>query len=202
MLVGEQRISKGTVYPKIKIRAAKGLSGIYNSSFDYYRFNIELTQSFPILAAGRFNWSLTAGQTIGDVPLFLQQMANATGKAWNISVKNSFETMNPGEFYNSKQVGLFTRMDFTSIKTKAKWNEPQICLHHAIGYGEMPEKKYHSTDFRSMDKGYYEGGLILNGVITSGVTSLGIGGFYRYGYYSNSDWKKNIVPKISIAFNL
>lgn len=202
MMIGDQRISKGTIYPKIRLRAAKGISGIYDAAFDYYRFNADISQSFPIFATGTFSWNLSAGQTIGDVPLFLLQMGNGTGRAWNLSVKNSFETMIPGEFYHTKQVGLFTRMDFTKFKTKAKWNEPQIALHHAIGYGEMSNKDWHSTDFRSMDKGFFEGGLIVNDVLVSGFTGIGIGGFYRYGYYADSDWKKNIYPKICVTFGL
>lgn len=202
MMVGDQRISKGTNYPKIKVRVAKGISGIYDAAFDYYRFNADISQSFPIFAAGTFSWNLNAGQTIGDVPLFLLQMGNGTGRPWNLSVKNSFETMIPGEFYHTKQVGLFTRMDFTKFKTKAKWNEPQFALHHAIGYGEMPNKDWHSMDFRSMDKGFFEGGLIVNNILVSGFTGIGIGGFYRYGYYADSDWKKNIYPKICVTFGL
>jgi hypothetical protein len=31
---------------------------------------------------------------------------------------------------------------------------------------------------------------------------IGIGGFYRYGSYSDSDWKKNIVPKITLSVAL
>jgi hypothetical protein len=202
MMVGDQRISKGTVYPKIRFRAAKGISGIYDAAFDYYRFNVDISQSFPIYASGVFSWNLTGGQTIGDVPLFLLQMVNGTGRDWNLSVKNSFETMIPGEFYHTKQVGLFTRMDFTKFKTKAKWNEPQIALHHAIGYGEMPNKDWHSTDFRSMDKGFFEGGLIFNNILTSGSAGLGLGVFYRYGNYADSDWKKNIYPKMCVTFGL
>lgn len=200
MLLGDQRVSKGTKYPKIRLKAAKGLSDFYSASLDYWRFTVDIQQEFPIGTAGKFSWCLNGGQTIGTVPLFLQHVGNGTGKAWNIVAKNSFETMLPGEFYHSAQAGFFTRMDFTRFKTKAKWNEPQISLHHAIGYGEMTNKYLHYQDFRSMDKGFFEGGVILNSLFTSGFTGIGIACFYRYGYYA--DWKKNIVPKIAVSFNL
>jgi hypothetical protein len=39
-------------------------------------------------------------------------------------------------------------------------------------------------------------------LFTSGFTGIGIACFYRYGYYADADWKKNIVPKIAVSFNL
>jgi hypothetical protein len=129
-------------------------------------------------------------------------VGNGTGLEWNLSVENTFETMLPSEFYNSRQAALFTRVNFTKIKTKAKWNEPQFSLHHAIGFGDMTPTGAHTIDFRSMDKGFYEGGLILNGLLTSKLSGIGVGVFYRYGFYSNTDAVKNILPKVSIRFNL
>jgi hypothetical protein len=93
-------------------------------------------------------------------------------------------------------------MNFNAFKTKAKWNEPQIGLHHAIGYGELADKSLHSVSLRSMDKGFYEAGAYLNNIFTNGVSGIGIGGFYRYGYYADGDWKKNIVPKICLTVTL
>ena len=202
MLLGDQRVSKGTNYPRIRVKAAKGLPDFYSATLDYWRFTVDIQQEFALGTTGRFLWCLSGGQTFGTVPLFLQHVGNGTGKAWNIVAKNAFETMYPGEFYHSAQAGFFTRMDFTRFKTKAKWNEPQISLHHAIGYGEMNNKHLHYQDFRTMDKGFFEGGVILNSLITSGVTGVGIGCFYRYGYYADAVWKKNIMPKLAVSFNL
>jgi len=202
MQIGDQRISKGTKYPKIRFKIAKSLTGFYTAQFDYTRLNLDIQQDFPILALGKFAWCLSGGQTIGDVPLFLQQVGNGTGRQWNLSVKNTFETMVPGEFYHTRQAGLFTRMEFTKFQTKAKWNEPQIVLHHAIGYGEMNLKSSHNVGFRSMDKGFFEGGLILNNVLVSGVSGIGIGAFYRYGAYSSTDAMKNLYLKLSLSFNM
>jgi hypothetical protein len=53
-----------------------------------------------------------------------------------------------------------------------------------------------------MDKGFFEGGLIFNNILTSGSAGLGLGVFYRYGNYADSDWKKNIYPKMCVTFGL
>jgi hypothetical protein len=201
MVLGNQRVPKGTKWPKIMLKATKGWKGWFESDFNYLRLNAEIQQNISIRGLGVFNWTLAGGQTIGDVPLTLMQVGAGTGRNWNLSVANTFETMRPSEFYNSKQAALFTRMTFNAFKTKAKWNEPQIALHHAIGYGEMNAKQNHSVSFRSMDKGFFEGGLLLNNVLTSGMSGIGIGVFYRYGTYADPNWKQNLVFKISLSLN-
>jgi hypothetical protein len=93
-------------------------------------------------------------------------------------------------------------MFFNAIKTKPKWNEPQFSIHHAIGYGEMKNRASHSSLFSSMDKGFYEGGVMANDLLKTGFMGIGIGIFYRYGYYSDIHVMKNFVPKLSVKFTL
>lgn len=200
MLLNNQLLPKGTRYPKLKIRAVRGWKGVFESEFEYYRLRMDLSQDLPVRGAGRLQWTLSASQTIGDVPLTLMQRPTGTGINWLISVPNSFETMDPSRFYHERQVALFTRFLFSSFKTKAKWNEPQIGLHHAIGYGDFPNKPLHSVSFQSMDQGYYEGGLLFNNLLVSNITGVGIGAFYHYGAYSAADWTKNIMFKFSLSF--
>jgi hypothetical protein len=202
MLLGNNRISKGTKYPKIKFKVTKGWKRWFESDFDYVRINTEIQQDISIRGIGKFSWTLAGSLTNGNVPLFLMNVGIGTGRNWNLSVMNTFETMKPSEFYSTKQAALFTRLNFNAIKTKAKWNEPQFCVHHAIGYGEMNQKLQHSVSIQSMDKGFFEGGIILNNILVANSMGIGIGGFYRYGSYSDSDWKKNIVPKITLSVAL
>lgn len=198
MQLGNNRISKGTKFPKIMVKATKGWKGWFESDLDYIRLHTEIQQSISMRGVGNIIWTLVGSQTIGDVPLFLMNVGNGTGLNWNLSVANTFETMLPSEFYHDKQAAFFTRLNFNALKTKATWNEPQFCLHHAIGYGEMENKIADNVLYRSMDKGFFEGGIILNNIISNEFVGVGIAAFYRYGTYSNTDWKKNIVPKITI----
>jgi hypothetical protein len=202
MLLGDKRISKGTKYPKIRVRAVKGWRGIFESDFDYVRINAEIQQNISIRGIGNFIWTIQAGQTLGDVPLFLMHNGNGTGKNWMISAPNTFETMMPSEFYQQRQAALFTRLTFYSIKTGKTWTQPQFALHHAMGFGDLSNTTHHSTNFKTMDKGFFEGGLIINSLLKSNISGLGIGVFYRYGAYANSDWKQNIVPKLTLSVAL
>ena len=201
MQIGTQRISKGTKWPRLVIKATKGWRGIYTSQFKYLRLNAEIQQDIQIRGLGKLTWMLTGGLTNGNVPLFLLHTPPATGLKWNLAVTNSFETMAPSAFYHDKQASLFLRMNFNAFKTKAKWNEPQFGLHHALGFGTLSNISSHSFEVHPMDKGYSEFGAYINGLLVNKFTALGIGGFYHYGAYANKDWKQNIVPKISLSIS-
>jgi len=202
MMLGDRKVSMGSKYPSLKLKAVKGWKNWFESNYDYYRINGEISQTISFVNLGKFSWKIEGGTTIGDVPLFLNQVGNATGLAWAISANQTFQTMIPAEFYSTSQAALFTHFTFKKIHTKAGWNEPQFTIHHAVGYGEFSRPDEQIVIFKTMEKGFYEGGLILDGILTSSFASIGIGGFYRYGVNADVDWKKNIVPKISVAFTL
>lgn len=202
LLLGDIRMTEPSKYPKLSFKFTKGWKGIAQSQMDYVRLHFKITQEINSLRFGEFNWTLLASQSFGDVPLFLKQNAVGTRQDWNISTANTFETAFPGEFYHDRQASLFLRYGFPTIKTKAKWNEPQFIIHHGIGYGDFKNRAEHTQIFGSMDKGLYEAGLILNGMLKVNIISIGVGAFYRYGYYANVNEVKNIVPKISVKITM
>lgn len=202
MLLGDMRMTEPSGFPKLALKITKGWKGIAESQMDYVRVSFKVSQDVGSLRFGEFNWTLLASQSFGDVPLFLKQNAVGTRQDWNLSTANTFETVFPGEFYHDRQAALFLRYGFPTIKTKAKWNEPQFILHHGIGVGDFKNKLEHAQTFGSMDNGMFEAGLILNGILTQNIISIGVGAFYRYGYYSDVNELKNIVPKISVKMSL
>ncbi|MFK7786189.1 MAG: DUF5686 family protein [Crocinitomicaceae bacterium] len=202
MLIGDRKVSLGKRYPQIRVKAVRGWKGIAESDVEYMRLNAEVSHATRVGTIGKFHWKLGASKVVGDVPLALAYNGNGTRQFWNVSVMNSFETMTSGSFYTTEQVNVFTRFMFRRIKTEAGWNEPQLGLHHAIGFGNFTNREAHQLTFETMDKGFYEAGLLLDGILTSNFTSIGLAAFYRYGYYSNADWKQNIVPKVVVSFNL
>lgn len=202
MLLGDMRVSKGTKFPKIIAKVTKGWAGVGEAQTDYMRLYLRINEDLKSLRFGTLNLSLQLSQTIGDVPLALKQVVIGTRQDWTVTVLNTFETVFPGEFYHDKQAAFFMRYTFPAIRTKAKWNEPQFALHHAIGYGEFAGRTEHNQSFQSMDKGLYEAGIILNGMLTFNTYRLGLGAFYRYGYYSDTNALKNLVPKICLTIAL
>lgn len=202
MVIGNQKISLGTNYPKISMRIVKGIKGVFTGHLDYWRLNLQIRQDFSIRGAGHLSWQINGGLTSPESPLFLNHVVPGTGIKWTPIALHSFETIKPSTFYASRFASFFFRYTFHLLRTKAKWNEPSLSLHHGIGYGLMDNKPLHNVDFSTFENGYYEGGIILKGLLTSGFASFDVGCFYNYGFYADPDWRKNIMPKLSVSFSL
>lgn len=201
-LIGNQRVSMGTKYPRLQVQFDKGwIPKDYPGFLSYSRLNLSISQNITVIGVGKLSWSFRGGIADGNVPLNYFFALQASRQNWSVSVPNTFETAGVSEFYHKKYASLFSRFTFNAIRTKAKWNQPQFGLHYAYGIGEFENKTTHNFEFKSMDKGFHEGGIFLNGIYTTKNSSIGLGCFYRFGYYANEDWKKNIVPKIVIGFN-
>lgn len=201
MILGETRISKGSKFPRLKGKITQGIKGIEESQLAYTRVFLDLTQTINIRGAGKFTYLASAAKSSKNLPLFLNQIATGTGGNWRISVPNTFESILPSAYFSDQQLNLFTRMAFTGWKTKLKWFQPQLSLHHAIGIGSMQNRNQHNVAFNTFEKGYYEGGIILDKLYISGFTGLGLGVFMPYGAYAVPQLEKNVTVKFSLSFN-
>ncbi|MCC5923104.1 MAG: hypothetical protein JJT77_04910 [Crocinitomicaceae bacterium] len=202
MLLGNQRISLGSKYPSIKLRAVKGWDGLLDGDFDYYRLNIAVDQKFSFRAAGNLQLHANAGLTTGDVPITLLQMPFGTNRSWNLSVLHTFETMVAGSFYADRHAALFARYTFLPLKNKTSWTEPLFGIHLGAGIGEMDNPARHENlTFNTHNQGYYEGGIIVDNLIKFGFNGFGIGVFHAFGAYMPTSIEEGLVYKLSIKFN-
>ncbi|RFC54092.1 DUF5686 family protein [Brumimicrobium aurantiacum] len=202
MMLENRRVSLGTKWPKLTLKAVKGQSGIFDANYDYYRLNFMVHQDFTIRGAGKIQLVSKCGLTYGNVPLMLQQFVEGTGINYTLSVSNTFETMGPTEFYTDKYSALFARYSFLPIKNKSSWSEPVFVIHNAAGYGEMSNRTDHKGfDFKTPDKGYFETGVIADYVIKLGPLGFGLGTFYRYGKHAFAETKDNFFYKVSVRLN-
>ena len=202
MMLENRRVSLGTKWPKLTLKAVKGVSGILNANYDYYRFNFMIHQDFAIRGLGNLSLVSKSGLTLGNVPLTLQQVQEGTGINYTLSVDNTFQTMGPSEFFSDKFSALFVRFSFLPIKNKTNWTEPIFAIHSAATFGAMQNRTDHQGfDFSTPEKGYYESGLIVDNLLISGPTGLGFGVFYRYGPYEFAAPKDNLFYKVSVRLN-
>ena len=200
--LGNKRISKGSKYPKLQLRATHGIKGVFNSRYEYFRLHAELSQDVSLRGFGNFIWIMSASKTEGNVPLFLLHTANASGTRWRLTVPNTFEAMPPHMYYNDQQISLFTRVRLLAWKTSKNWFEPQLSVHHALGFGTMKNKQNHNFGFRTMEKGYYEGGVIFDNLLKTNFLSIGAGLFSSYGHYAIPKFEDNLVVKFSVRLSL
>ena len=203
MMLGDRRVSLGSKFPKINLIAVKGLDNLFEASYDYYRFKLDIEQNFTIRGFGKLTLYSRNGLSLGSIPLSLRHIMYGTGKNWNLIVPNTFETMQPAEFYSDAQSSFFLRFTFLPLKNKTTWTEPLFSVHSAAGIGMMSDRNAHlNYNFKVPEKGYFESGLIIDNIFKSGFSGFGGGVFYRYGPYSFENPVDNLVYKISITYNL
>ncbi|MBW7867391.1 MAG: hypothetical protein H3C31_03590 [Brumimicrobium sp.] len=203
MILDDQRVSLGTKWPKITFEFAKGIKGLALANYDYYRFQLNITQDFKIRGFGNLSLTTQNGMTLGNVPLTLSQVLQGTGRNYTLSVPNTFQTMVPAEFFSDRFTSLFMQFSFLPIKNKTKWTEPLFVIQSAAGLGDMKNRTDHTGfDFKTPDKGFYESGLTIDNLLKSNFVGLGIGVFYRYGPYASIYEKNNFFYKFTIRFSL
>ena len=203
MQVGTKRISLGTKLPRLKFKIEKGISNVWESNYNFTRLNFQLEENVSIRGWGSLSILSNSGITVGDTPLSFAQQPIGTGGNWNLSVKNSYETMQPSSFFADRKTDLFFRFTFNKIKTNLKWTSPQIGIHSALGFGQLSSLEAHKNiQFQDYRKGYTESGIILDHILNTGFSGLGIGVFYHYGNYATPYVEDNLTYKVSFKLNL
>jgi hypothetical protein len=95
------------------------------------------------------------------------------------------------------------KQDFGSLLFKTKQFNPEITLVTNIGFGKLrnPEK-HNNLEFNTMEKGYYESGILINNILKTTIFGYGFGIFYRYGPYAFNKTSDNFAYKLTLKFNL
>jgi len=62
------------------------------------------------------------------------------------------------------------------------------------------QQNHHNIDFKTLENGYYESGLVIRKLLNLQIYDLGIGILYRYGSYGYIDAMDNIAFKISLYY--
>lgn len=200
MLIGNKKVSLDSKKPKLSLHATKGWDNWFTSDLSYYRLNVSLYQNYKFKLAGSLNWKVEFALTEGNVPQYLLLTPPSTGINYSLSVPSTFETIAPNSYYTDRLSAIYVRYLAPEIKTKAKWNEPQFGLHLAGGIGRNRGIPESNLSYKTMEKGYAESGLMINNLLVSGFSGLGIGGFYNWGPYTDTDWKKNVMIKFTVSF--
>lgn len=195
-------ISLGTKYPIIYANITFA-SDVYDSDLQYTKYEAMITKSFTIRNLGITSLSVKAGYTADDIPYIYLYNGYGSYYPFTIEAQNTFGTMRMNEFLSSEFAYLFFRHNFKSLLFKAKWFQPQLIVVTNIGYGSLAHKISHnSLQFNTMEKGYYESGLLINNILKLQYTTLGVGVLYRYGTYSLDKNIDNFAFKLSFGYSL
>lgn len=196
-----KKISLGTKYPILWVQYTRGLQGVLNGDFEYNRFDLKITKSFYTNYFGETSLQLFAGYIDSDLPY--SDLFNGRGsyRVFTLYAPGSFATMRMNEFLSNKYVSLFLVHDFGKLLTRDSFLNPEIALATNLGFSWLDfTENHYNLDYKTMELGYYESGLLLNNLIDIKVYSLGLGAFYRYGPYSLANGWDNLGAKLTLKF--
>jgi hypothetical protein len=201
------QISEGTKYPILWINVSKGLQGVLNGQFDYVKIDAKIEKAFFIPDLGRPSFQLNAGWVQGAVPATLLNNGKGSFVPFSmsapltLSATNSFETMGVNEFLSSRYVSLFATHNFGSRLFHVRKFAPHISIVSKVEFGTLDKQVIQfNSQFKTLEKGYYESGIVFDNLLKLSFMRFGIGGFYRYGPYGSPYFRDNSALKLTAGF--
>ncbi len=202
------QISLGTKYPILNIRYTHGLysnTGNISDNPAYDRIDLQLSKSFFIRYLGTSSFTIRGGliQTDQNMPWY--QLYNGRGSyaSFYLESPNSFGTMRMNEFLSNQYLSMFYRHNFGTLLFGDKKFVPQPEFISSFTIGSLPNNfSYPNIEYNTLEKGFFESGIMLNSILKSGFSTIGIGAFYRYGAYAFPNEWDNFALKFSLKFVL
>jgi hypothetical protein len=198
-----KRISLGTKYPVLWVQYTRGLRDVLNGEYEYNRIDLKVEETFYTKYLGETSFRLMGGHVDRSLPLCNLYNGHGSHRPFTIFAPASFATMRMNEFYSDTYVSLFMLHDFGSLLIRNEHFKPRIAFATNIGFGWLDRKDTHlNVDFNTLEKGYYESGILLNNLLNLKLYTLGLGVFYRYGPYGFDDMEDNMSGKLTLTFPL
>ncbi len=205
MVTTHSQVSLGTKFPIVWFLYSRGLDDVADGGFAYNKFELQIKKSFFIKYIGKSSFLLRAGYIDGDVPYNKLFNGNGSYRAFTLFAPNSFATMRMNEFVSSRYIALYYTHNFGKLLLRTNKFEPEFLVATNIAWGDLDGQdisRHQGVSMNSMEKGYFESGLLINKLLDLKLYNLGLGAFYRYGPYGFDDAMDNFAVKISIVFPL
>jgi hypothetical protein len=199
---GSLYLSTGNKYPVFWFHIAQSIP-LLNTSFIYTRMMGKVEQSFDFKKGGKIKTIISGGIVLNDVPY--HKLFNERGSFADLSnvARGSFETMRANEFISDRFVSWILHYNIGRLFKIGKFIKPELTLVHNAGFGWLNQPERHlDVPFKTMEKGFFEGGFIIDNILYFNANGLGVGVFYRYGEYADPTWYKNFYVKLAFAFGL
>ncbi|MER2998691.1 DUF5686 and carboxypeptidase-like regulatory domain-containing protein [Pontibacter populi] len=192
-------------YPVLWLQYTRGLDNVMDGDYSYNKYDLRLEAGFQHRTFGKTNATLAAGLVNGNVPFVnLYNGYGSYSDNYELYAGEGFETMAPYEFFSDRYTALFLQQDLGKRLLRTKFFKPDVVLVTNVGYGnvEQPLPYFIVPQVKTMSKGFFESGVMLNNIISSALSGIGVGAFYRYGAYSLPKRKDNLKFKMTatIAF--
>ncbi|MCU0371329.1 MAG: DUF5686 family protein [Bacteroidales bacterium] len=197
------RISLGTKYPVAWFQYTRGVEGWLDGEFDYNRFDVKIEKSFFTKYLGRTSLVFKGGLVDRAIPATDLFNGNGSYRFFTIFAANSFGTMRMNEFLSDRYAALYFTHNFGKLLKRWEKFQPELAIITNAGFGWLKYDENHmGIDYKTMERGYYESGFLINNLMNLRIYSLGVGAGYRWGPYSYALFKDNIALKVTVTFPL
>jgi len=192
-------------FPVIWLNYYRGISAL-DGDFTYNKYELKATHNIPFKTIGKTTFTVSAAMVDGDVAPSLLYFAPGNLDKYYLDADNTFGTMKLYEFVADRYACLFIRHDLGNnlIKTGSEKWKLKFYLIQNMAIGEYTKKTEHlfaNPSPKTLSKGFFESGMVMNILLSSTFSAPGVGVFYRYGPNSSSDWKENFAFKLSVGYN-
>jgi hypothetical protein len=195
------RISLGTKYPVVWVQYTRGIEGWLDGEYDYNRIDAKIEKSFFTKYLGKTSLMLKGGYVDRAIPATDLFNGNGSYRFFTIFAPNSFGTIRMNEFLSDRYAALYFTHNFGKLLKRWEKFQPELAITTNAVFGWLKYDENHlGINYKTMDKGYYESGLLINNLLNLRVYSLGVGAAYRWGPYSYPTFEENIAIKVSITF--
>jgi len=196
------KISMGTTYPVVWFNYSRGISGFLDGEYDYNKIDVRVSKSFYLKYFGRSTFDVRAGWVDKPIPYVNLYNGRGSYRDFTIFAPNSFSTQRMNEFLSDRYVYLFYSHNFGKLLWRTPKFSPEFVVATNAGFGWLSHPEvHHNIDFKTMENGYFESGLLINNLLNmSNLYTLGVGAFYRYGAYSLPKTLDNFAWKFTIVF--
>jgi hypothetical protein len=201
-----QRSLTESRYPVLYITYSKGFALDGLGEFDYQKIlvGLELKKSFR--GFGKTELTMMLGWTDNALPY--PMLFNGRGsrqRGLGIYNKNSFQAMGVNEFISDRFAYAFLVHNFGRLRLKNEMFRPEFKVCQSVGFGTLRNVNEHfNVAIKSMEKGYFESGLLVDNLISFKIANMayygfGLGVFYRYGPYASVNTKENFAFNINLS---
>ena len=197
------KFSMGTTFPVFYLNIAHGNQWL-DGNFNYWRSELKITKVFKTGIFGNTRTALIFGLVNGSVPYSKLYAGMGSYRPFTLETEQSFGTMRFNEFLSDRFMALFLKQDFGKLLFKPRGKfQPEVAIVQNIGLGSLTDRAPHQNiDFKTMEMGYFESGLLINNLLRVQLFRYGVGVFYRYGPYAYNKTIDNFAFKLSLQFNL
>ncbi|MCC9135868.1 DUF5686 family protein [Pontibacter silvestris] len=192
-----------THYPTLWLQYTRGINGLLNGDYSYNKLDARVEASFRQRSIGLTSITLAGGLVQGNAPFVgLYNGFGSYHHDYKVYAGEGFETMGPYDFFSDRYAALFFKQDFGKLLFRTRYFQPTLAVVTNVGFGDLnkPLSQLGEASYQTMQKGFYESGLLLNNIISSTFTGVGIGAFYRYGPYALDSTKDNLKFKLTMTF--